>query len=123
MAESATKKKAPAKKAAAKKAPAAKKAAPRKAAAKKAPGAGAPTAKKSAARKETSRTRAGTGQLRVKQVRSLSGRPAKHRATMEALGFRWHQQTLVKDDNPGIRGMLFQVRHLVQVEEVEEGKE
>ena len=42
---------------------------------------------------------------------------------MEALGFRWHQQTLVKDDNPGIRGMLFQVRHLVKVEEVGGAKE
>jgi large subunit ribosomal protein L30 len=61
--------------------------------------------------------------LHVTQVRSLSGRPAKHRATLEALGFRWNQQTLVKEDNPSIRGMLFQVRHLVNVEEVEEGKE
>ena len=41
---------------------------------------------------------------------------------MEALGFRWNQQTLVKDDNPSIRGMLFQVRHLVKVEEVAGGK-
>ena len=64
-----------------------------------------------------------SGKLRVTQVRSLSGRPARHRATMEALGFRRHQQTLVKEDNPSIRGMLFQVRHLVQVEEVGEGKE
>ena len=114
MAESATKK-APAKKAGARKAAAPKKAA----AAKKVQG-----AKKAAkpAKRETSRTRAGTGKLRVTQVRSLSGRPANHRATMEALGFRWHQQTLVKDDNPSIRGMLFQVRHLVKVEEMEGGK-
>ena len=60
--------------------------------------------------------------LRIKQVRSLSGRPAKHRATMEALGFRRHQQTIVQQDNPAIRGMLFQVRHLVEVEEVAEGE-
>ena len=60
--------------------------------------------------------------LRVTQVRSLSGRPAKHRATMEALGFRRHQQTIVKQDNPAIRGMLFQVRHLVDVQEVAEGE-
>ena len=116
MADSTAKKKAPAKKAAgksgaAKKAPAAKKAAPKKAAPKKA-----------AASKKAAGSKAG-GKLRVTQVRSLSGRPAKHRATMEALGFRWHQQTLVKDDNPGIRGMLFQVRHLVKVEEVGAGKE
>jgi large subunit ribosomal protein L30 len=60
--------------------------------------------------------------LRIKQVRSLSGRPAKHRATMEALGFRHHQQTIVHQDNPAIRGMLFQVRHLVDVQEFAEGE-
>jgi large subunit ribosomal protein L30 len=60
--------------------------------------------------------------LRITQVRSLSGRPAKHRATMEALGFRRHQQTIVHQDNPAIRGMLFQVRHLVEVQEVAEGE-
>jgi large subunit ribosomal protein L30 len=60
--------------------------------------------------------------LRIKQVRSLSGRPAKHRATMEALGFRRHQQTIVQKDNAAIRGMLFQVQHLVEVEEVAEGE-
>jgi large subunit ribosomal protein L30 len=62
------------------------------------------------------------GLLQIKQVRSLSGRPAKHRATMEALGFRHHQQTIVQPDNPAIRGMLFQVRHLVEVQEVAEGE-
>jgi large subunit ribosomal protein L30 len=62
------------------------------------------------------------GMLRIKQIRSLSGRPHKHRATMEALGFRRHQQTIVQKDNPAIRGMLFQVRHLVEVEEVSEGR-
>jgi large subunit ribosomal protein L30 len=61
-------------------------------------------------------------QLRITQVRSLSGRPAKHRATMEALGFRKHQQTIVHQDNPAIRGMIFQVRHLVAVQEVAEGE-
>jgi large subunit ribosomal protein L30 len=60
--------------------------------------------------------------LQVKQIRSLSGRPAKHRATMEALGFRRHQQTIVHEDSPAIRGMLFQVRHLVDVQVVAEGE-
>jgi large subunit ribosomal protein L30 len=60
--------------------------------------------------------------LRVTQVRSGIGRPGKHRATLEALGFRKHQQTIVKQDNPAIRGMLFQVRHLVEVEEIAEGE-
>jgi large subunit ribosomal protein L30 len=60
--------------------------------------------------------------LRITQVRSGSGRPAKHRRTLEALGLKKHQQTIVQLDNPAIRGMLFQVRHLVQVEEIAEGE-
>jgi large subunit ribosomal protein L30 len=60
--------------------------------------------------------------LRITQIRSRSGRPAKHRATLEALGLRRHQQTIVQKDNPSIRGMLFQVRHLVDVQEITEGE-
>lgn len=60
--------------------------------------------------------------LRIRQVRSGAGRPAKQRATLEALGFRRHQQTIVQKDNPAIRGMLFQVRHLVEVEEIAHGE-
>jgi large subunit ribosomal protein L30 len=63
-----------------------------------------------------------SGLLQITQVRSLSGRPARHRATMEALGFRKHQQTIVHEDNPAIRGMLFQVRHLVDVQVITEGE-
>lgn len=58
--------------------------------------------------------------LKITQVRSAIGRPAKHRATLRALGLRRHQQSVVQEDNPAIRGMIFQVRHLVRVEEVEE---
>jgi large subunit ribosomal protein L30 len=58
--------------------------------------------------------------LAVTQVRSLSGRPEKHRRTMRALGFTKHQQTRFHTDSPTIRGMLYQVRHLVDVAEVQE---
>ena len=60
----------------------------------------------------------GKGTLRIKQIRSGNGRPRKHRATLEALGLR-HQRSVVKPDNPAIRGMIFQVRHMVEVEELE----
>ena len=60
-----------------------------------------------------------SGKLRITQVRSGNGRPRKHRATLEALGLRRHQQSVIKDDNPAIRGMIFQVSHLVEVEELE----
>jgi large subunit ribosomal protein L30 len=60
--------------------------------------------------------------LRITQVRSRSGRPAKQLRTLDALGFRRHQQTIIQQDNPAIRGMLFQVRHMVEVEEIAEGE-
>lgn len=58
--------------------------------------------------------------LEITQVRSLSGRPEKHRRTMRALGFTKHQQTRTHGDSPAIRGMIEQVGHLVDVREVEE---
>ena len=54
-------------------------------------------------------------QLRVKQVRSGIGRPALHKRTLVALGLRHHQDVIEVRDTPAIRGMLFQVRHLVEV--------
>ena len=36
--------------------------------------------------------------------------------TLKALGLR-HQRSVVQDDNDAIRGMVFQVKHLVKVEE------
>jgi large subunit ribosomal protein L30 len=51
-------------------------------------------------------------------VRSGLGRPSKHRATLRALGLRHHQQTIEQPDNPAIRGMIAQVRHLLNVVEV-----
>ncbi len=61
--------------------------------------------------------------LRITQVRSGNGRPGKHRATLRALGLRRHQQSVIQTDTPAIRGMLFQVQHLVAVQEVEAGEE
>lgn len=58
--------------------------------------------------------------LSVTQVRSRSGRPGKHRRTLEALGLRKHQRTVVLPDNPSVRGMIRQVEHLVEWHELEE---
>ncbi len=55
------------------------------------------------------------GLLRVKQVRSKSGRPAVHKRTLIALGLHHHQHEITITDSPSIRGMLHQVRHLVEV--------
>jgi large subunit ribosomal protein L30 len=37
------------------------------------------------------------------------------RRTLEALGLRHHQQTVQLPNNASVRGMLFKVRHLVEV--------
>ena len=60
--------------------------------------------------------------LRITQVRSGVGRPENHRRTLRALGLRRHQSSVVQQDNPAIRGMVFQVRHLVRVEELAESE-
>ena len=55
--------------------------------------------------------------IKVTQVRSIIGRPPKHRRTVRALGLRKMHQTVEHDDTPCIRGMINQVSHLVKVEE------
>lgn len=64
----------------------------------------------------------GTGVLRIRQIRSGLGRPAPERRTLEALGLKHHQHVVVKKDHPALRGMLHQVRHLVEVTPAEKGK-
>ena len=56
--------------------------------------------------------------LRIKQVRSLSGRQQKQRDTVRALGIRRIDHTVEHADTPQIRGMIFKIRHLVEVEEI-----
>jgi large subunit ribosomal protein L30 len=58
--------------------------------------------------------------IAVTQIRSVSGRPEKHRRTLRALGFTKNQQTRVHTETDAIRGMLEQVKHLVEVRPVEE---
>ena len=58
---------------------------------------------------------AGKGKLEIRQTRSGSGKPARVRRTLEALGLKHHQDVVVQADHPALRGMLYQVRHLVRV--------
>ena len=58
--------------------------------------------------------------LRIRQVRSGIGRPGVQRRTLEALGLRHHQDVIIKEDNPAIRGMINRVSHLVEVQEADD---
>jgi large subunit ribosomal protein L30 len=53
--------------------------------------------------------------ITVKQIRSDIGHPETMRQTLRALGLRHHQQTVTLANTAGARGMLYKVRHLVEV--------
>ena len=61
-----------------------------------------------------------TGKVRIEQVRSEIGHPARMRRTLESIGLKHHQDGVTKQDSPALRGQLKQVRHLVKVTSVEE---
>ncbi len=59
-----------------------------------------------------------SAKLKITQYRSLIGRPEKQRRVIESLGLKRNQSFVIHNDTPAIRGMVFKVRHLVNVEEV-----
>ncbi len=62
------------------------------------------------------------GKLRVTQTKSTISHIARNRATVRALGLKRIGHTVEIPDNPATRGMVRQVRFLVSVEEVADGK-
>ena len=56
-------------------------------------------------------------QIRVTQVRSGIGGTRRQRETMKSLGLRKIRQSVVREDNASVRGMIAKVTHLVTVEE------
>jgi len=55
--------------------------------------------------------------LRVTLVRSMIGRPEKHRRVLRGMGLTRMQRTVELEDTPAIRGMIQTVCHLVKSEE------
>lgn len=58
--------------------------------------------------------------LAVTLKRGYPGVPDKHRRILRALGLRKRQQTVIHEDTPSIRGMVWQVKHLIEVKEIEQ---
>ena len=54
-------------------------------------------------------------QIKIKQIKSRIGAPAVQKRTLDALGLRKMNHTVVHEDNPSIRGMVKAVSHLVEV--------
>ncbi len=55
--------------------------------------------------------------IRIRQFKSASGHPKDQQATVRALGLRRMHQVVEHVKTPQIRGMVFKVRHLVEVVE------
>ena len=56
--------------------------------------------------------------LKITLVKSTIGAVPKHKKTVEALGLKKLNKTVVLPDNAATRGMVAQVKHLVKVEEI-----
>ncbi|MCS6949451.1 MAG: 50S ribosomal protein L30 [bacterium] len=56
--------------------------------------------------------------LKITLVRSPIGYNKRQKRTVEALGLRRLNHSVIKPDNPAIRGMVRKISHLVSVEEV-----
>ncbi len=56
--------------------------------------------------------------LKITQIKSAIGYRKKAAATLEALGIRKMNHSVVHNDNSAIRGMINSVSHLVKVEEI-----
>jgi len=118
--KAAPKKAAPKKAAAPKEAPA-KKTAPKKTASDKAPAKKVAKDKDSAEKAPAKKAPAKktVKKLKVTQKKSAIGKKKDQGATLRALGLRKIRQSVLHDDTPVIRGMVFKVKHLIEVEEVE----
>jgi large subunit ribosomal protein L30 len=56
--------------------------------------------------------------LKITLKKSVVGRPEKHRRTVRSLGLKKLNGVVTVQDTPIIRGMVFKVSHLLQVEEI-----
>ncbi|MDO4900007.1 50S ribosomal protein L30 [Actinomyces sp.] len=65
----------------------------------------------------TAKTQPDARQIKVTQVRSGIGGTRRQRETLKSLGLRRIRQSVVREDNPSVRGMIAKVAHLVTVEE------
>jgi large subunit ribosomal protein L30 len=55
--------------------------------------------------------------MKVTLVRSMIGRPEKHRRVLRGMGLTKLNRTVTLKDTPEIRGMIDVVSHLVRTEE------
>ena len=61
-----------------------------------------------------------SGQLRITLRRSRIGRSPRQREVLRGLGLRRINASVLRPDDPAIRGMVAKVSHMVEVEVVTE---
>ncbi len=58
--------------------------------------------------------------LKITLLKSPIAKLTKQKRTVEALGLRKIGQSVLREDNPCVRGQVFLVRHMVSAEEINE---
>ena len=58
-------------------------------------------------------------QLQITQRRSAIDRDFRQKRTIRALGIRRMNVPVIHNDTPQIRGMIYKVRHLLEVNEID----
>jgi large subunit ribosomal protein L30 len=56
-----------------------------------------------------------TKQVQIKLIKSGIGFPEKQKKVIAGLGFRKLNHVITRPDTPEIRGMVFKIRHLVEI--------
>jgi len=58
-----------------------------------------------------------SGMLKITLVKSMIGRPEKHRKVLRGMGLTKDKRTVELQNTPSVRGMVAKVSHLVVAEE------
>jgi large subunit ribosomal protein L30 len=57
------------------------------------------------------------GMWKITLIKSMIGRPEKHRQVLRGMGLTRLNKTVTLQDTPAVRGMIQKVGHLVKAEE------
>ena len=57
--------------------------------------------------------------LKITLIKSPIGQKQRQKDTASSLGLRKMHQTVIRPNNPAMRGMVFAIRHMVLVEEID----
>lgn len=56
-----------------------------------------------------------TAKLKISLIKSVIGRPQKHRAVVAGLGLKRLNATVELNDTPEVRGMISKISHMLHV--------